>query len=76
MSHEQQSGGDAAPPEQREAERRRAYRKGRRARAAKHEARAWLEPHYPAADADLAHSWLEGWADMGDRLSEREGGST
>lgn len=43
--------------------RARAYRRGWRARALKQAGRLWLEPHYPAHDAQLALSWLDGWCD-------------
>lgn len=41
----------------------RAYKRGHGARLAHQAGRAYLEPHHPLAESDLAMAWLDGWVD-------------
>lgn len=69
MSNGEQSNGI---PAVRKRQRDRAYRHGAKARTLKEAGKAWLEPHFPAEDADLAQAWLSGWQDTEEELSSGE----
>lgn len=62
-------------PAARKRQRERAYRHGSKARGLKEAGKPWLEPHYPAHDADLAAAWLEGWSDKDEELSRGSTGA-